>query len=109
MNQPIDTSQNFVAIPPYTNGAESGALDAIKFYVVVSDERLNAAAAHTLSDGEIAGLVVGLVLAFLITLSVVAFLFVMSRKRKSERGDTSKLSPFSKRLHSSLLFSKYHP
>ena len=37
--QPVDTSKNFVAIPPFP---QDGATNIDKFYVVVSDERLNA-------------------------------------------------------------------
>lgn len=79
--QPIDTSQSFIAIPPFPQDA-STTLD--KYYVVV-DERLDAKKSSVLTDGEIAGLVIGLFCAFLIVVAVITFLILLFRRKKQTR------------------------
>lgn len=47
--QPLDTTKNFVAIPPFP---QDDATNIDKYYVVVSDERLNARNANVLSKND---------------------------------------------------------
>lgn len=88
MGQPIDVSKSWAAIPPLPDLFGS---DEDKLYVVVSDERLYAAhSGQVLSGGEIAGLVVGLVFALLLTIAVIVGLILLQIRRKRNRSEKCK-------------------
>jgi hypothetical protein len=83
MGQPIMNTQ-WIPIPPLPT--DTNVFTNNMLYAVVSDERLDAAAmAGSLSPGEIAALVIGLVIAFFITCAIVAFLCVLHNKRKAQK------------------------
>ena len=84
MGQPVDVTSNWIAIPPFPS--TDYGVDGDNFYVVVSDERLDAAhAGKVLSDGEIAGLVIGLFLALAIVVAVITFLIIMYKRKQQKR------------------------
>lgn len=88
MGQPIDVSGSWVAIPPLPDlfGNQED-----KYYVVVSDERLYAAhKSQVLSGGEIAGLVIGLVFALILTIAVIAGLVLLQLRRRRKNREKCK-------------------
>ncbi len=103
----MDTSQNFVPIPPLPSSDD--LLNNNRYFVAVSNERLDAANNQgALSAGEIAALVIGLVIAFLITVAVVVFLFVMHKRRqrkpKEKKRNSHLIVQFSSSLYHFLNF-----
>jgi len=78
---PIDTSQNWIAIP--ANALDDNT-NRQRYYVVVSDEGSGQIyGSHSgLSVGEIIGLVVGVALAVLITLAIIIVLCILNKRRK---------------------------
>jgi hypothetical protein len=86
----VDTSSTFIPIPPLPSSYDDGLLNN-RYFVGVSNERLDAAHAHgALTAGEIAALVIGIVIAFLITVAIVIFFCVLYRRKQKKQGGEKK-------------------
>lgn len=78
--QPVDTSRQFIPIPRFPSNIPSDEV----MYVVVTNEADQRNRGAVLSGGEIAGLVVGLVVAFLLTIAIVVLLCCLYRRKKQK-------------------------
>lgn len=78
--QQVDTSKQFIAIPRFPSNTPQDDL----MYVVVTNEQDQRPRGAALSAGEIAGLVVGLVVAFLLTVAIVVLLCCLWRRKKQQ-------------------------
>ncbi len=79
--QQVDTSKSFVAIPRFPSKMPTDEI----MYVVVTNESDQNVRGGVLSAGEIAGLVIGLVFAFLLTITIVVLLIFLAKRRKQKR------------------------
>jgi hypothetical protein len=79
--QQVDTSRNFIAIPRFPSNTPSDDV----MYVVVTNESDQNTRGSVLSGGEIAGLVIGLVVALLLTIAIIVLLCCLWRRNKLKR------------------------
>ena len=78
--QQVDTSKQFIAIPRFPSNKPTDEI----MYVVVTNEEDQTPRGAALSGGEIAGLVIGLVVAFLLTIAIVVLLCCLWRRKKQQ-------------------------